>query len=958
MAQQASAWLALPRRRANLGRMITLLLISLQVSTSVQWPAVAGDGRVAFENAGDLYIRVGDRVVRATSGPAIDRQPAWSPDGAWLYFTSDRAGNSDIWRVSTRDADIGTPERITTSAEPDFEPAVGPDGQVVFVRGAFEGTDLWVRSADGTEKKLTTSAGADRAPSVSREGVVAYVGTREGRRALRAIRIDGTQDRQVLAEANPEFPSWSPAGDRIAFTTAGRRAVLTTNREGTYTNTVLTRRGKPVWLPTGDSLLVSELPPDGAGYNGDPERFDREAERDAGFDGTLWRVAAPAPPDAGFSTVTIAVPASDSARFDYFDRAWKRIAQTYYARPAQSDARARWERMAADYRARVASAKTKSDLDQLLHEAIQKRPPLRAEASGRAGVSSAHHLATEAGLEILRKGGNVIDAAVAVSFALGVVEPDASGIGGYGQMLIYTPGMERPALLEFMSRVPEEAGLSNTALADPNLGTPALANVPGTVDAMWRAWQRYGSKKLKWAELLEPAIRLAEQGFVLDDAFPTTLRREQDEYLKYESTRALFFRNGRPLAEGDTLKNPDLAWTLKQIAQGGADAFYRGEIARRMVNDLRARGNAMNLRDLARYFADWREPVAGTYRGYSIFGSAPPVSGGATLVTQLNMLENFATPKQPTEDAATTHAMIEAWRLAPRSRMADPSLWPVDISASLSKDTARARWQCFFNPNRVARARDFNAPPDTTRAAGAGAGAARRCPTATADQGSSEPEQETGECDVSILDRHCRATGTTSFAVADAEGNMVAVTQTLGTWGGNFYVTPGLGFIYNDKLRSYGNQPDAFGARLPFARHGSSIAPTLVFRGTGADRKALLATGAAGNAWITAAVYQIVTGVIDQKLGPQQALELPRFLPSGGGGGGGGTEGQGDSVLQIEAGYSPAVIKRLEEIGHRFNFISLPGELRMGYGAAVMVDNGRVRAGGDPRRSGSGGSVR
>jgi gamma-glutamyltranspeptidase len=433
---------------------------------------------------------------------------------------------------------------------------------------------------------------------------------------------------------------------------------------------------------------------------------------------------------------------------------------------------------------------------------------------------------------------------------------------------------------------------------------------------MWRAWQRYGSKKLKWADLLEPAIRLAEQGFILDDAFPTTLRREQTQYLKNESTRTLFFRNGKPLAAGDTLRNPDLAWTLKQIAQGGADAFYRGEIARRMVADLRSKGNAMNARDLARYYAEWRDPVSTTYRGHTVFSSAPPATGGALLAGQLNLLENFANPKLPTEDAASAHAFIEAWRLAPRNRIADPGLWPVDISASLSKDTARARWSCFFNPARATRPNDLQARPDSA--------GARRCPNAAADASNSRNEESPeGECAVSNLDRECRSTGTTAFAVADADGNMVATTQTLGTWGGNFYVTPGLGFIYNDKLRSYGNAPDGYGARLPNARHGSSLAPTLVFKGVGPARKPLLAVGAAGNAWINSAVYSVVTGVIDHGMGPQQALEQPRVLP----GSRTGANGETESVIEIESGFSPNVLKQLEAIGHRFNFVSLPGEV-------------------------------
>jgi Tol biopolymer transport system component len=263
----------------------------------VQWPAVAPDGRIAFENSGDLYVtRPGSTPVRVTSGPAIDRQPVWSADSRSLVFVSDRSGNTDLWRVAI-DANntAAPPERLTSSPEPEFDPATAPDGSIVFARGAYDGTDLFVRAPDGSERKLVSAQGADRAPSVARDGTVAYTAIRDGRRQLRSIALDGRNDRTVLGDVAAEFPAWSPAGDRIVYTTAGARGtVMITNREGAYTNVVSRRRGRAVWLPGGDSLLIAELPSDGVGYNGDPDRvLDRDAERDAMFDGALWRVAVP-----------------------------------------------------------------------------------------------------------------------------------------------------------------------------------------------------------------------------------------------------------------------------------------------------------------------------------------------------------------------------------------------------------------------------------------------------------------------------------------------------------------------------------------------------------------------------------------------------------------------------------------------------------------------------------------
>jgi gamma-glutamyltranspeptidase/glutathione hydrolase len=513
--------------------------------------------------------------------------------------------------------------------------------------------------------------------------------------------------------------------------------------------------------------------------------------------------------------------------------------------------------------------------------------------------------------------------------------------------------MERPQLIEFMSRVPEDAGLGNTSLLQNGRlpdGGPALVNVPGTVAAMHLAWQKFGSKKLAWADLLQPAIRAARDGYVVSEGLATTLATEREQFLKYEGSRALFFRDDQPLHAGDTIKNPDLAWTLEQIAKGGADAFYKGEIAKRMVNDLHAHGNAMKLSDMSRYFAAERDAVSGTYRGYTVFSSAPPVSGGAELAAKLNLLEQYPNPKPYSDDAGTLHAMIAAWQLTPstRNRIADPGLWPTNTEPFTNKDTARIRWRC-FDPNKAVSLATLRS--DTLSCA-------------TADKKTASIELAIPpDCVAHGYDANqaasCRASGTTAFAVADADGNMVAATQTLGTWGGDFYVTSGLGFLYNDKLTSYNTDPNSYGARLPFARHGSTIAPTIVFEGTGRSMHPVMALGAAGNAWITSAVYQTLVGMVDQHLDPQAALELPRFLIGGGfgGGRGGAAAAAVGATVQMEDGFSPEVMKRLEALGYRTQIVSLPGELREGYGAAVRIEKGRVTAGADPRRAGAAGAV-
>ncbi|MCC6927675.1 MAG: gamma-glutamyltransferase [Gemmatimonadaceae bacterium] len=956
-------------------------------------PAYAPDGRLAVSIDGDLWLQrapgEGSAWRRLTSGEAWDREPTWTPDGRSIVFTSDRAGGLDLWRIDVGDDAPGAAVRLTTDDADDMEATVARDGTIVFTRGRGSRARLWLRDPAGAERRVTKGESAERWGAFSPDGTrLAYVQLAESARRLRVrALVESGPDSIVVGDRGAEQPVWSPDGERLAFSAASPRGgVYVAPRDGRYVNLVALVEGRAAWSPDGRVLAIAEREQDEQGYNGDPRRLpDRVAESLGNVSRLRW-VAAPVAPDGGTTSAAAPVVAAGEARAarnaEMFDRIWSRLDRLYYSAPSAATRRAAWQRLRDRWRARALAAASDLELERAIHAMLRERPPFRDEAVGRAAVASAHPVATAAGLEILAKGGNVVDAAVATSFALGVVEPDASGMGGYGEMLVFLKGMEKPVLFEFMARVPEEGGLSNAALLQdgryPSDG-PVLAMVPGTVAGMHAAWKRLGSGKVTWRELLAPAIRAAREGYVVSDGLATTLWLEQSRFLKYEGSRALFFRDGKPLAAGDTLRNPDLAWTLEQVAAGGADGFYRGEVARRLVQDLRGKGNAVRLTDLARYFAPEREPVSTTYRGNTIFSSAPPASGGTILAAQLNNLERFAAPAALTEDAASLHAAIAAWQLAPsgRGRIADPSLWPVNTEPFTSKDTAAIRWRC-FDPARAVTpalfrgdtlscgaapapealgkpagtppAKPLGTPQDTSL------GTAVDTPLGTASAQPAEPSSPPGRNDCAELDHaegsSCRPQGTTAFTVGDAEGNLVAVTQTLGTWGGNFYVTPGLGFLYNDKLTSYGTDPNQYGARLPYARHGSTLAPTIAFRGSGAARRPWFAVGAAGNAWINAAVYQAVVGMVDLSLGPQRALEQPRFLP----GQRLGAAGR-EMVIDIEDGFAPDVIATLRGMGYHFDVVSLKGELRMGYGSAVMLDAGRIRGGGDPRRAGVAGAL-
>lgn len=923
--------------RVKLLLLLPLVVAQLQATQGVvnaRGPAFASDGRLVVSIDGDLWLRSGTQWAQLTRGSAWDRDPAWTADGSAIVYTSNSAGNDDLWRLTLAGNTVtGSPEQLTRSSEADGEATVLGNGAVVFVRGSARSARLWLRDSSGAERRLTSGETTERWPAAHGDRI-AYTQITDEARRLRIRVVSTRRDTTIVSERSPEWAAWSPDGARLLFSSnTGRGGVFVTDSEGRYVNLVSPARGEPAWNPDGATIVIAEHTADEPGYNGDPNRVgDRDAGEALGLKDRLLTVAAPPPPDSGDVERSASAVDRAARNAEIYDRVFNRLERAYFSAATGTQRAGDFRALRERFRPRALAAPNDSTLQHVLYEALRQRPRYAEPATGHAAVSSSHPVATAAGVEILAKGGNAIDAAIAVSFALGVVEPDASGVGGYGEMLVHRAGAREPALIEFMARAPEEASLANASLLVngryPADG-PVLPMVPGTVAGMHKAWQQHGSKRVQWSELLAPAIRAARNGYVVSDGFATTLAIEQHRYAKYESSKALFFRDGKPLAAGDTLKNPDLAWVLEQIAAKGADGFYKGEVARRIVEDLRGKGNAIRLTDMSRYFAAEREPVSTTYRGHTVFSSAPPASGGSTLSAQLNLLEQYASPKLYTDDASTLHAMLAAWQLVPsgRGRVADPSLWPTNTEAFTSKDTARVRWRC-FDPNHAI-------DPRLT------SGDTLKCGNTTSNS--------SGSADLSSDDD--RPQGTTAFVVADAEGNVVAVTQTLGTWGGNFYVTPGLGFLYNDKLTSYGTDPGAYGARLPYARHGSTLAPTIVYKGVDGSRTPRLAVGAAGNAWITSAVYQSIVGVIDFGLDAQRALELPRFLPSQ------RDAAEGIVTVDIEDGLSPAVASALQGLGYRLNPISFRGELRMGYGALITIDGGRVTAAAEPRRSGTAGAV-
>lgn len=940
---------------------VCTILLTLCMSTpflaaqKIRSPEISSNGRLVFEQNGDIWLlehpfQGGSEVKlqRLTSDPAWDQDPTWDATGKSILFASDREGGFSIWKLSLSEGKASHLERITQGPAPDAEPATDASGRLVFVRGRGPERDLWMRSTEGDLAPLVSEPGADFSPRISPDGMqLLYLAERNGRTEVRLYAFkDGSTDK-ILTGIPALFPRWSPDGTRIAFATRGQRGGLwLIPVDGSYQNLLTRQEAAPAWAPDGKRMILGALPPPEVSYNGDPARLvPRHEASEWSSELDLLRIRVPPAPDSSEPRQTTAqLPDAENYRVSRFDRVQERLARLYYSEGSKKD---EWEALAARYRDLALAATSDEELEDVIYRMLAERPTINQPARGHAGVSSANPLATAAGLEMLEKGGNVVDAAVAVSFALGVVEPDASGVGGYGEMVLYLKRLPKPVVIEFLTRVPEAADLSNASfLEQGNLPSdgPVLVNVPGTVAGMWQAWSSYGSGKLEWKQLLQPAIRLAEEGFQTDDAFTTTLFREQTRFRKYPSSRTLFFPEGAPLKAGQHFKNPDLAWTLRKIAEGGRDGFYKGDVARKLVEDLHGQGSPITLQDLERYFAVERRPVSGTYRGHTIYSAAPAASGGASLVAKLNLLENVDATAPYTSDPQSLHAMIEAWKLQPSSngRLADPSLWPIDLTPFVDKDYTRRIWESCFQPDHATTPEDLASNSEQVQAC------ARVEKSAALSWGSDYPECPSPGCRP--------ATGTTAFAVGDAEGNLVAVTQTLGTWGGNFYVTPGLGFLYNDKLRSYRSNSSQYGARLPFARNGTSIAPTLIFKGEGEDRKPYLAVGAAGNSWITSAVYQIVVAVTGQGVPLQEAIELPRFLVNSRRVPGSPSRIR-EVMIEMEDGISPRILQQLESMGHEFELISETGEVRMGYASAVAIEGDHVVAAADPRRSGQAGAL-
>ncbi|MGH9540394.1 MAG: gamma-glutamyltransferase [Terriglobales bacterium] len=539
--------------------------------------------------------------------------------------------------------------------------------------------------------------------------------------------------------------------------------------------------------------------------------------------------------------------------------------------------------------------------------------PVRSQPGGAWGthgaVASAEVNATQAGIEILRAGGNAVDAAVAVGFALAVTHPFAGNIGGGGFMLIRMADGQS-YFLDFREEAPGAARPDMYLDAQGNyipnssiLGYRAIG-IPGSVAGLTTAEKRFG--RLGLAAVMAPAIRFAHDGFRLDYAEARSLHAENLKM--FPVSHALFQRDGDYYQPGEVFRQPELAATLREIARGGAAAFYRGAIAGELAAFLKSRGGLITAADMAHYQAKWRQPLAGSYHGYGIVTSPPPSSGGVALLEMLNMLADSGYEKSGFLSAGAIHDEAEAMRRAFADRaayMGDPDFNHLPLSTLLSPDYARQRWST-VKADAATPSSEIGAGP--------------------------VPGQESSE--------------TTHYSVVDSAGDAVGVTTTLNNGYGSGVTAGKLGFLLNDEMDDFTSKPgvpNMFGliqskanAIEPYKRPLSSMVPTIVTK----DGKLYLVVGSPGGPRIITTVFEVITDMVDFGLNVQQAVDAPRFhhqwMPD---------------TLDLEGvGFSPDTEALLDRMGYH---LKVRGFWCDAEAIAVDQATGALRAATDDRADGA-----
>jgi gamma-glutamyltranspeptidase / glutathione hydrolase len=528
----------------------------------------------------------------------------------------------------------------------------------------------------------------------------------------------------------------------------------------------------------------------------------------------------------------------------------------------------------------------------------------------RQMVVSQERQATRIGLSILEQGGNAVDAAVAVGLALAVTHPQAGNLGGGGFMVIARPDRNTLAAIDYREAAPlattRDIFLTPQGDADPakSLNSGLGVGVPGTVAGLTLALEKYGSGRFSLATLAAPAIRLAREGFAVDEDLADSLARLATRLQRWPSSAALFLRpGGTPLQRGDTLRQTDLAQSLDTIAREGSRAFYAGPIAEKIVTAVRAAGGVMTREDLRAYHAIERTPLSGSYRGYDIVAMPPPSSGGVHLLEMLNVLEGYPLAERGERSPQTLHLMIETMKRAYADRaqfLGDPDQVHIPLARLIAKSYAQ----------------ELRAEIDPEHAKPAVA------------VGSEFPHE---------------GDNTTHFSVIDAFGNAVANTYSLNLPYGLGLVADGTGILLNNELDDFAAKPgapNAYGllggaanAPGPGKRPLSSMSPTIVMK----DGRPFLITGSPGGSRIITTVLQVIVNVIDFHDNMSTAVDAPRVHD----------QWRPDAVF-AEGGLPEDTVRALEAKGHT---VRLGGKWGSANSIRVMPD--AIEGAADPRSRGA-----
>jgi gamma-glutamyltranspeptidase/glutathione hydrolase len=535
----------------------------------------------------------------------------------------------------------------------------------------------------------------------------------------------------------------------------------------------------------------------------------------------------------------------------------------------------------------------------------ERMSPVQAE---QGMVVTSHFLATESALEVLKAGGNAIDAAVMAAFSLAVTQPRSGNIGGGGFMLISSEKRNEVVAVDYREKAPSRATvdmfLNQQGEADAEVSrySHLAAGVPGTVAGLALALEKYGTLSL--AQAMAPAIKLAEEGFIVTPRFSDGLKEAEKRLKKWDSSRKIFYKaDGSYYQPGERFVLPELAATLKRIAAQGAREFYTGKTAQLLVAEMARHGGLISLADMQNYTPVIRTPVHGSYRGYDIYSMSPPSSGGVHVVQILNILEGYPLAEYGHNSAQTIHLMAAAMKRAYADRslyLGDSDFIQVPLKALTSKDYAAALRQ-EIDPEKST-------------------------PSSTISPGKPLPYE---------------SSETTHFSIVDKFGNAVSNTYTINFSYGSGIVVEGAGFLLNNEMDDFSAKPgvpNAYGLIggdankvEPNKRMLSSMSPTIVKQ----DGKNFLVTGSPGGSRIITTTLQVIMNVIDHQLNIQSAVAAPRihhqWLPD---------------ELRIEEGISPDTVRILQEKGY-----AVKQQAAMGAIQSIEIKNGLMYGAADPRRS-------